>query len=297
MTIAIEASSAQEERLPTKTPPLESGGRRKFAPFSWLWWTFGAIYLFLPLYGTFVFSLQKVRGTWSFAAYTSALSEPAFLRTFGFSTIMAFSTIIVSLLLVVPTAYWVQLRAPKWRPVVEFISLMPFVIPAIVLVFGFIKTYSRPVGIFGITLIPPLTNTTMTTNVLLVAAYTVLSLPYMYRSVDNGLRAMDVRTLTEAAQSLGASWPTILGRVIFPNLRSALLSGSLLTFAIVVGELTLATFLNRPAFGPYLALIGNQQTYEPAALAIVTFGLTWLAMILINVATGGAKSATVTGMR
>lgn len=297
MTIAIEASSAQEERLPTKTPPLESGGRRKFAPFSWLWWTFGAIYLFLPLYGTFVFSLQKVRGTWSFAAYTSALSEPAFLRTFGFSTIMAFSTIIVSLLLVVPTAYWVQLRAPKWRPVVEFISLMPFVIPAIVLVFGFIKTYSRPVGIFGITLIPPLTNTTMTTNVLLVAAYTVLSLPYMYRSVDNGLRAMDVRTLTEAAQSLGASWPTILGRVIFPNLRSALLSGSLLTFAIVVGELTLATFLNRPAFGPYLALIGNQQTYEPAALAIVTFGLTWLAMILINVATGGAKNATVTGMR
>ena len=297
MTIAIEASSAQEELLPTQTPPLESGGRRKFAPFSWLWWTFGAIYLFLPLYGTFVFSLQKVRGTWSFAAYTSALSEPAFLRTFGFSTIMAFSTIIVSLLLVVPTAYWVQLRAPKWRPVVEFISLMPFVIPAIVLVFGFIKTYSRPVGIFGITLIPPLTNTTMTTNVLLVAAYTVLSLPYMYRSVDNGLRAMDVRTLTEAAQSLGASWPTILGRVIFPNLRSALLSGSLLTFAIVVGELTLATFLNRPAFGPYLALIGNQQTYEPAALAIVTFGLTWLAMILINIATGGAKSATVTGMR
>ncbi len=297
MTIAIEATATDQELRPAPTPPLESNGRRKFAPFSWLWWTLGAIYLVLPLYGTFVFSLQKVRGTWSFAAYTSALSEPAFLRTFGFSTVMAFSTIIVSLLLVVPTAYWVQLRAPKWRPVVEFISLMPFVIPAIVLVFGFIKTYSRPVGIFGITLIPPLTNTTMTTNVLLVAAYTVLSLPYMYRSVDNGLRAMDVRTLTEAAQSLGASWPTILGRVIFPNLRSALLSGSLLTFAIVVGELTLATFLNRPAFGPYLALIGNQQTYEPAALAIVTFGLTWLAMILINVATGGAKSATVTGMR
>ena len=79
--------------------------------------------------------------------------------------------------------------------------------------------------------------------------------------------------------------------------RQALLSGSLLTFAIVVGELTLASFLNRPAFGPYLALIGNHQTYEPAALAIVTFGLTWLAMILINVATGGKKGATVTGVR
>ncbi len=300
MTISINANATQEEALlegEQEKPPVLPSGRRKFAPFSWLWWSIGAIYVILPLYGTFVFSLQKVRGTYSFAAYTSALSEPEFIRTFSFSTIMAFCTIITSLLLVVPTAYWVQLRAPKWRPVVEFISLLPFVIPAIVLVFGFIKTYSRPVGIFGITLIPPLTNTTMATNVLLVAAYTVLSLPYMYRSVDNGLRAMDVRTLTEAAQSLGAGWPTILGRIIFPNLRAALLSGSLLTFAIVVGELTLATFLNRPAFGPYLALIGNQQTYEPAALAIVTFGLTWLAMILINVVTGGAKNATVTGMR
>ena len=39
-----------------------------------------------------------------------------------------------------------------------------------------------------------------------------LALPYMYRAVDTGLRAIDVRTLTEAAESLGAGWPTILFR-------------------------------------------------------------------------------------
>jgi putative spermidine/putrescine transport system permease protein len=118
--------------------------------------------------------------------------------------------------------------------------------------------------------------------VLLIAGYTVLSLPYMYRAVDNGLRAMDVGTLTEAAQSLGAGWWTILWRIILPNLRTALLSGALLTFAIVVGELTIATFLARPAFGPYLALLGNHRAYEPAALAIVSFLLTWVAMGLID---------------
>lgn len=268
-------------------PPRRKRG--PFSPFSWLWWLLGAFYFLIPLYATFVFSLQMERDRLSFAAYRDALSEPLFLRTFLFSNMMAVATIIVSLLLVVPTAYWVNLKAPRWRPVVEFISLMPFVIPAIILVFGLIKTYSRPVEIFGIPILPPLTNTVFTTNILLVAGYVVLSLPYMYRSVDNGLRAMDVRTLTEAAQSLGAGWPTILARVIFPNLRSALLSGALLTFAIVVGELTLAVFLNRPAFGPYLALIGNQQVYQPAALSIVTFGLTWLAMILINIVTGGRR--------
>ena len=43
--------------------------------------------------------------------------------------------------MVVPTAYWVQLRLPQLRGLVEFITLLPLVIPAIVLVFGYIKLY------------------------------------------------------------------------------------------------------------------------------------------------------------
>jgi putative spermidine/putrescine transport system permease protein len=210
------------------------------------------------------------------------LGDPRFIETFVFSNLMAICTILASLLLIVPTAYWVHLRLPRWRPVVEFVSLLPFVIPAIVLVFGFIKLYSKPITLLGIPLFPSLTTSNLSTNVLLIAGYTVLSLPYMYRAVDNGLRAMDVGTLTEAAQSLGAGWWTILWRIILPNLRTALLSGALLTFAIVVGELTIATFLARPAFGPYLALLGNHRAYEPAALAIVSFLLTWVAMGLID---------------
>jgi putative spermidine/putrescine transport system permease protein len=189
----------------------------------------------------------------------------------------------------------VHLRMPKWRPVVEFVTLLPFVIPAIVLVFGFIKLYSKPITVLGIPVFPSLTESEFSTNLLLIAGYTVLSLPYMYRAVDNGLRSMDVGTLTEAAQSLGAGWGTILWRVIIPNLRTALLSGSLLTFAIVVGELTIATFLARPAFGPYLALLGNHKAYEPAALAIVSFGLTWLAMGIINFVTRGSSEDAVAG--
>lgn len=267
---------------------------KRFPILSWLWLIIGALYFLVPLVGTFLFSLQKTRGVYSFAAYRSALTEPGFIITFTYSNVIAVCTIAVSLLLIVPTAYWVVLKAPRWRPVVEFISLMPFVIPAIVLVFGLIKTYSRTTTFFGIPVFPPLTMSATTTNFLLIAGYVVLSMPYMYRSVDNGLRAMDVRTLTEAAQSLGAGWIVILARIIFPNLRSALLSGSLLTYAIVVGELTLASFLGRPAFGPYLALIGQNQIYEPAALTIVAFLLTWLAMVLINIVTGGTRQ-TVAG--
>lgn len=271
--------------------------KQRVSWLAWLFYIIGALYFLVPLFGTAVFSLQKRRDELSLAAYQAAFADPKFLETFLFSNVMAIFTILASLLLIVPTAFWVHLRMPKWRSAVEFVTLMPFVIPAIVLVFGFIKTYSQPVTLLGFTIFPSMTISTFSTNVLLVCGYTVLALPYMYRAVDNGLRAMDMRNLTEAAQSLGAGWATILWRVIMPNLRSALLSGALLTFAIVVGELTIASFLARPAFGPYLAQLGNHRAYEPAALALATFALTWVAMGLINLVTSGSKGNPIAGAR
>ena len=113
----------------------------------------------------------------------------------------------------------------------------------------------------------------------------------MYRAVDTGLRAIDVRSLTEAAQSLGAGWPGSSCRVILPNLRVALLSGAFLTLAIVIGEFTIAIFLARPAFGPYLQLLGANKAYEPAAVALISFGLTWMAMIMIALIGRGVAHA------
>ncbi len=269
---------------------------KRFPLLSWLWVIIGAVYFILPLYGTLDFSLRAQRDTIGFLAYQRALTDPDFIKSFVYSNEMAVITIIVSILLIVPTAYWVQLKMPQLRPVVEFISLLPFVIPAIILVFGLIKTYSKSISLFGIE-IPAFTETELGTTVLLVSGYVTLSLPYMYRSIDNGLRAMDVRTLTEAAESLGANWVTILFRIILPNLRTALLSGALLTFSIVVGELTIATFLGRPAFGPYLALLGAHRAYEPAALTIVSFALTWAAMILIQFVTRGSSQSQIAGGR
>jgi putative spermidine/putrescine transport system permease protein len=175
----------------------------------------------------------------------------------------------------------VTLKLPKLRPVVEFITLLPFVIPAVVLVFGLIRLYGRPPLL--------LTATYGSSRVILVCAYAALSFPYMFRSVDNGLRAMDVRSLTEAAQSLGAGWPTIMRKVIFPNLRVALLSGALLTFAIVIGELTIALFMAQQTFGPYMANLTRSKVYEPSAMAVVAFALTWAAMGTIALITRPGK--------
>jgi len=266
---------------------------RKFPFWSWVWFLLGLLYFVMPLLATFEFSLGMERDVIGFKAYQTAFADPEFLETFGYSVFLATMTIIVSIILIVPTAYWIRLRLPEARRTVEFITLLPFVIPAIILVFGLIRVYSSPLNIpfTEVTLIKPLTNFNFGTNVLIVGGYMVLGLPYMYRSVDTGMRTVDVRTLTEAAQSLGASWYVIITRVILPNIRTALLSGALLTFAIVLGEVVLASFLGIPAFGPYLFLLGQHRAYEPAALTFATFLITWAAMGIIQLITGGQGQA------
>jgi putative spermidine/putrescine transport system permease protein len=268
-------------RAPGALETIAAPSKPRFRAGSIVWWIvfiIGFLYFFLPLLGTFAFSMRSQP---LFSAYAVVVDDPQFAATLLYSFVVGIITIIVSIALIVPTAYWVRLKLPALRPYIEFITLLPFVIPPIILVFGLLRSYSGgPL---------PLAGSDTGTDVLLVAAYVVLSFPYMYRAVDTGLRAIDVRSLTEASQSLGAGWFTILVRVIFPNLRVALLSGAFLTLAIVVGEFTIATFLGRHAFGPYISLLGGNKAYEPAAVSLISFGLTWIAMGVIAVIGRGSR--------
>src|SRR5438876_3182482 len=147
-------------------------------------------------------------------------------------------------------------------------ALVPFVVPPIILVVGLLNLYKgspswfydKPYGF-------------------LATAYVILAFPYVYRSLDAGFRAIDVHTLTEASQSLGASWRTTLLRVILPNIKVAALSGAFLTLAIVMGEFTIASLTLFTTFPTYINYVNQTRTYEAAALSLVSFGITWAAML------------------
>ena len=249
------------------------GRTRRFGAgkvISWIVFIAAMLYFFLPLIATLEFAM---RAKPEFAAFTNTFKDAKFFGTLGYSFFVGLLTIIISTLIIVPTAYWVRLRIPRLRPVVEFFTLMPFVVPPIVFVFGLIRSFSRPPL--------PLAQSEIGNHILLVGAYTILSFPYMYRAVDSGLRTLDIKALTEAGQSLGSGTFRILWSVIFPNLRIAILSGAFLTLAIVIGEFTIAVYLNRPACGPYLQNIGQNKSFEPAAVSLISFALTWIAMGII----------------
>lgn len=232
-----------------------------------LWLVLGGLYFIVPLLATAEFSLRAGPGRYDFSAYVTILRDPQFRASFLLSFGLALETIALALALLIPTAYWVHFRLPKLRLLVDFLSVLPFVIPPIVLVVGLLAVYRGAPEVF------------IGTPQILVAGYVVLTMPYVYRSLDVGLRAVDIRTLTEAARSLGATWRQVLLWVILPNIRTAVIGGGLLALTVVMGEFTMANVMLFYTFPVYINYIGESHATPAAALTVISFAITWAAML------------------
>ena len=127
----------------------------------------------------------------------------------------------------------------------------------------------------------------------------VLLLDEPLSALDAGFRSIDVHTLTEASQSLGASWPRTLFTVILPNIRAAALAASFLTLAIVMGEFTIANLAAFHTFPIFLQYVNESQGFPAAALTLMSFGITWAAMasLLVFGRRRGARGAVIVGAR
>ncbi len=234
------------------------------------------LYFALPLVATGVFSLWEGGARYGLSAYAGLIHQSALWDSLALSARLAALTIVLSLLLLVPAVFWMHLEARALKPVFSVVSTLPFVVPPIALVAGLSALYHGPSWFVG------------TANYLVVP-YTILALPYTFRALDVGMRSIDLKTLTEAAQSLGSDWPTLILRVIAPNLASALAGAALLTIAIVMGEFTFANVLLFNTFAVYINYIGQTSATEAAALTLLSFLITWLAMLGVLLSGRGSQ--------
>jgi putative spermidine/putrescine transport system permease protein len=260
------------------------------APSAYLWLALAAIYFIVPLIATGLYSLKsnQTGKCCTLDNYSWVIHQHDFWQTLRISFLLAIETIAVSLALFVPTIYLVHLKVPRLRPLIAFLALIPFVVPPIVMVVGLLDIYkgtpdwfyAQPWGF-------------------LMAAYVILAFPYMFFSLDAGFRSIDVHTLTEASQSLGASWPTTLLTVIVPNIRAAALAGSFLTLAVVMGEFTIANLSRFNTFPLFIQYTNETQGFPAAGLTLVSFGITWAAMLslLFVGRKRGARAAVIAGAR
>ena len=260
--------------------------RRRQNVFRWVVVTLTLGFFGLPLFAMLEFTTRDATGkrtgaTWSQLLDVSAISTryPDLRAGFIASMGLAVLTVVIMLLLLVPTMTWVRLRLPGLGRTVEFLCLLPLTVPAIVLVVGLTPVYAWVTYFLG------------GNAIWLAFAYVVLVLPYAYRSLDAGLRAIDVRTLSEAARSLGASWTTVMLRVILPNLRTAVLSASFLAVALTLGEFTIANLFSRTNLQVAMYLIGKSDSQISIAVGLASLVFAFVILFAMSFV-GGARSAT-----
>jgi putative spermidine/putrescine transport system permease protein len=248
--------------------------RLKTPLWAWVVITLAAIFFVLPMLAMARFAFQRVpvallgRNTlfdrWTLDGLVDMFRDPDFRPALWLSLRISVLTVALTLLVMLPTALWVNVQAPRLRSMVETATLLPYVIPPIALVVGAGGAFRDLAPWF------------LRSDYCLVPFYAVLAMPFTFRSLDTGLRSIDLKTLIEASRSLGAPLTTTLLRVVVPNISSALLGTIFLTITVVLGEFTIASLLLKPTLPLYMSYSQGRNPQGALGLAILLLALTTL---------------------
>lgn len=302
MNVATSAGTARLDAVrPDGTDPVEPGApeppaarprRAKRAYGGSIVLFLAALYFLVPVAASLWFTVDDPAKGITFDAYAKGLSDEGMLGALGLSLRLGLATVALGLLLMVPTMVVVALRLPRLRRVIEVLCMVPLIVPPIALVAGVSTVLSWEQDLAA----TPFYRTFQLLQnkdfpLVLVLVYTVMSLPFLYRALDAGLRGIDLKTLVEASRSLGASRTATLWRVVVPNLRAAVVSGAVLGLAMVLGEFTVATVLGFEPFAVWMVHVGETEAQLSVAAAMLSLLLTWgLLLLLTNLAGGRARN-------
>jgi putative spermidine/putrescine transport system permease protein len=246
--------------------------RRPVPVWRWVILLLTGVYFLIPLYAALRFA--------GIASFDDVVHQTGFSDALILSLKLAVMTTVITLALMVPTTIYVHLRLPRLRRLLESITILPIVIPPVVLI----------VGVLGVS-----PGYLKSTPYLLGLVYVILAMPFAYRSLDAGLRSLELRTLVDAASSLGAGWPTTLWRVILPNLRTALLSATVLTVALVLGEFTMASLDLYQTFPVWIVAFDQTSGPVSTAASLLSLFVTWVFLMLIVTLASRRSRRTGTG--
>ena len=241
--------------------PLRANTAERPAIWRWVVLLLAGVFFLLPLIVAFRFAGIK--------SFGSVISQSGFTSSLGLSVRLAVVTTVITIVLILPTTVYVHLRLPGIRRLMEGITILPIVIPPVVLIVGVLQI--APGSLKG-------------TPYLLSLEYVILAMPFAYRAIDAGLRSLDLKTIVEASNSLGAGWLNTLLRVVLPNLTTALLSAVVLTVALVLGEYTMASLALFQTFPVWIYVNSQTSGQISVAASLLSLFVTWLFLMAIVVA-------------
>ncbi len=235
-----------------------------------------AIFFIVPLAAAFKYSLLQSDGSYGFANYGEIINNKTVRSPLVTSLEIAVISAAIVILLMLPTVVWIRLKKPKATAAMELVTLLPIVMPPVVMAAGLEELQlNAPQWMVKYVFDHPLTA--------LTPFYAVLAMPFAYRAIDTGVRAIDLHTLVDASRNLGAAWPATLARVVLPNVQTAVLGALFLTVALCLGEVVIATLLLYNTFPVEMVNLSKQsQLGVSVALSMFTLVFTFLLLFILS---------------
>ncbi len=236
------------------------------------------IYFVGPLIASIKYSLVEASGSYGGQNYADIITNTDLRDSLFKSLEIAGITAVVVVSLMLPTVVLVRLRFPKLTLLLEGVTILPIVVPPIVIAAGMAQLQSSaPSWMVSLWFNHPITG--------LAPIYVILTMPFTYRAIDTGVRAIDLRTLVDASRSLGGSWFSTMVRVILPNVETAVLGAVFLAIAMCLGEVVISTILLYNTLPVQMIQVGESSPGVSVALSVASilfvflllFGLSFLA--------------------
>lgn len=236
-----------------------------------------AVFILAPQLGLAAYAFWKGDAGFTLEGFSSLFESSAFFDALILSLSIAIVTIFVLILVLVPAVVAVQLWAPKLQGILNVLCTLPLVIPSIALVAGLISILStlssQGRGTFSNSLSQALQSDTL--PITLIGTYVVLCLPFTYRSINAALTSIPLRTYYEASFSLGAgTWKTLM-KIVLPNIRGSIVFSAFFTFALSLGEYTVAATMSYQTLPVYMATLANSDFRASVALSLLSNIITW----------------------
>lgn len=235
--------------------------------------------LLAPIFATFLYSISTSWGATllpdglTLDWYRQLWSDERFLASLGRSLWICFAAVLVAILLTFPVIFVTNYYFPSLKILMNFVIVLPFAVPPVVSSVGLLQLYADdPL---------PLTGTPW----ILIGCYFMIALPFIYRSIENNIQALNVPDLVDTSRLLGASTVKAIWKVILPNLRDGMLSAIFLSFSFLIGEFLFANMLvggQYETLQVYLFNIRFKGGHYSSALVISYFLLLLFATLIAN---------------
>lgn len=193
--------------------------------------------LSIPVLGTILYSLSSSWGATIFPDgftlnwFKMLFEDSRFIASLQRSFLIGVISLAVSMVVIIPSIVISAYYFPKVLKIIEFLSLLPFMVPAVVLAVGLLKVYSGlDLNIFGV-------------PVIIIGAYFSVAFPFLYRGIKNSLDSLHLKSLVETVNILGGTNFDAFRYVIMPNLKKGIMSSGILSIAILLGEFMYANLL------------------------------------------------------